>query len=88
MAGIGFVRDAQNTAKRNRDNLKNKRNFQQTYVTNEAPQQLKFKDATPEELEEFRINYIKKKKAERLRKAVLLVVIIAATGLFFTYLFS
>lgn len=85
-AGIGFVRDTQNNARRNRDNLKNKRNFQNS--SSEAPQQLKFKDATPEELEEFRINYIKKKKAERLRKTVLLVTVIAVTGFFFMYLFS
>lgn len=62
-SGIGFVRDAQINAKRNRDNLKKKRNFLRKDNPTEAPQKLKFKDASPEELEAFRSQFIKKKKA-------------------------
>ncbi len=76
-AGIGFVRDAQNNARQNRDNLKNKSNFERTYKNKFPTKELKFKEVTPEELEQFRTEFLKKKRTENIRTAFLTTLIFA-----------
>lgn len=80
-AGIGFVRDAQNNARQNRDNLKNKSNFERTFKNKFSTKELKFKQATPEELEQFRTEFLKKKSKENIRTAILTTLIFAAVAL-------
>lgn len=77
-AGLGFVRDAQNNAKQNRDNLKNKSNFEKTYTYKIPSKELKFKEATPEELKQFRTEFLKKKRNDNIRTAILKILIFAA----------
>lgn len=74
-AGIGFVRDAQNNAKRNRDNLKNKINFSRTYKLMPSQVNLKFKKATQEELDILKEQFLKKKKSLKVKKTILLFTI-------------
>ena len=74
-AGIGFVRDAQNRARQNRDNLKNKPNFQKTYKNKVQNKELKFKEGTPEEIEQFRIEFLKRKRLRTIKQAILMTII-------------
>lgn len=80
-AGIGFVRDAQNNARQNRDNLKSKSNFERTYKNKFPASELKFKEATPEELEQFRTEFLKKKQKENIRTAILTTLIFAVIAI-------
>ena len=70
-AGIGFVRDAQNNARQNRDNLRNKSNFERNYKNKFPTKELKFKEASIEELEQFRIEFLSQKRKENIRIAIL-----------------
>ncbi len=80
-AGIGFVRDAQNNARQNRENLKNKSNFKRTYKNKFPTTELKFKEATPEELEKFRTELLKNKRRENIRTAIITLLIFALIAL-------
>lgn len=80
-AGIGFVRDAQNNARQNRDNLKNKSNFERTYKNKFPTKEFKFKEATPEELEQFRTDFLKKKRKDNIRTTILTTLIFAMIAL-------
>ena len=80
-AGIGFVRDAQNNARQNRDNLKNKSNFERTYKNKFPTNELKFKEATPEELEQFRTEFLKKKRKENIRTGILTTLFFVAIAI-------
>ena len=76
MAGIGFVRDAVNNAKRNRDNLKNKSNFKKTYKAKTSNKKLIYKKATPEELEQYRLAFLEKQKRRRVKDIILFTSIV------------
>ncbi len=87
-AGIGFVRDALNNAKRNRDNLKNKPNFKKTYKVNTSNKKLIYKEATPEELEQYRLAFLEKQKRRRIKDVILfssiMIILIAVFRTLFT----
>lgn len=74
-AGIGFVRDALNSAKRNRDHLKSKSNFQQTYKTKTPHKALKFNKMSPDALASFKEGFKQKQRSRYIRDVVLAVVI-------------
>ena len=76
--GIGFVRDALNNAKRNRDNLKNKSNFIKTHKPKVSNSQLEFKKASKEELDQFRSEFLSKQKKRRRKDIFLFVSIIVS----------
>ncbi|MCP4456724.1 MAG: hypothetical protein GY816_01650 [Cytophagales bacterium] len=86
-AGLGFVRDAQNAARQNRNNLKNKSTFQRTYKNKTPKIELNFKESTPEELEQFRIEYLKEKRTRTRKHAIRMVIIFAALTLIIWQLF-
>lgn len=75
-AGIGFVRDAQNNARQNRDNLKNKRNFEQTHNIKSNNKVYTFKEATPEELAALKEKFLKDQRRDHLKKNILIMTII------------
>lgn len=75
MSGIGFVRDAQSNAKRNRDNLKNKTNFTKTYKSTTPNTELSYKEATPEELAKSKAQFAIKQRKRRIRDIILLISI-------------
>lgn len=70
MAGIGFVRDAQNTARANRENVKNRRNFTKTHKYKTPDYEYNFKKLSPEELRQFRVDYLAKKRKDNLKWAL------------------
>lgn len=78
--GIGFVRDAQNGARVNRANLKNKGNFQLTYKQKNSRKELVFKESTPQELEQFRAAFLKRKRLRAIKRAILMVLVFAGIG--------
>ena len=86
-AGLGFVRDAQNNAKRNRDNLKNKSNFTQTYKSKTPNRKLVYKESTPEELEEFRAQFLTKLRRKRIKDVMLLTSIVSVLLVVILFLF-
>lgn len=77
-AGIGFVRDALNSAKQNRNNLKNKRNFKKTYTLKNLNKDLRFKEGTPEEIAQFRKEFHRRKLIRTIKRAVLMAIIFGA----------
>ncbi|MCR9248858.1 MAG: hypothetical protein NXI20_00485 [bacterium] len=81
-AGIGFVRDAQNSARQNRDQLKNKSSFDKSLAGKGHSKPLKFKEATPEQMEKLRNELVETRKKETLRMIIvgtMLVVICTLT---------
>ena len=87
-AGIGFVRDAQNRARQNRDNLMNKSNFQKTYSNQVQNKELKLKEGTPEEIEQFRIEFLKKKRLRLIKRATLMTIAFAGVAFLMWQLFT
>lgn len=73
MSGIGFVRDAQTQARQNRDNLKNRSSFQKTYKFKIPKKRLRFKKATPEELERLRVNFLARKRQRTVNLAIAMI---------------
>lgn len=80
-AGIGFLRDAQNNARQNRDKLKNKGNFERTFRNKFRIKELKFKEVTPEQLEQFRTEFLKNKRKENIRTAILTTLIFSVVAI-------
>ncbi len=78
-AGYGFLRDAQNNAKQNRENLKSRteKRKNQAFKSSEPP---KYKEATPEELDQFREKLLKEKRREKWIRTSLLLSLIAIFG--------
>lgn len=84
-AGYGFLRDAQNNAKKNRENLKDRteKRKNQTYKSGNP---LKFKEASTEELENYRLKLLRQKKKEKNARTILLLTLIIIFGSLFYYL--
>ena len=81
-AGYGITKHAKDLAKLNRNNVKNRGNFQRTYKNKFPTTDLKFNNATPEELEQFRTEFLRKKRKRNIRTALLTTlffVVIAIT---------
>ncbi|WP_421764037.1 hypothetical protein [Ekhidna sp.] len=87
-AGLGFVRDALNNAKRNRNNLKNKPNFKQTYKAKTPNTQLNYRKSSPEELAQFKAEFIQKQKLRRRKDILLFGTIILGLVTLVWYLFT
>jgi len=88
MAGFGFVRDAQNSAKQNRANLKNKINFSKTQSNMFPNKELKFKEATPEELISLRKQFLDKERVLVIKRRLLFVVVFLVVPLIIWMLLS
>ena len=56
-AGYGITKHAKDLAKLNRNNAKNRGNFQRTYKNKFPDYEFNFNELSPEELEKFRIKY-------------------------------
>ena len=87
-AGIGFVRDAQNNARQNRDNLKIKRNFEQTHKSKTTNKAYTFKEATPEELAAWKKKFLNQQRRDNLIKNVLAIAIIVMLSLVALWIFT
>lgn len=87
-AGIGFVRDAQNSARQNRDQLKNKSNFDKSSAGKGHSKQLKFKEATPEQLEKLRNELAETRKNETLRMIIVGTMLVAICTITIWFLIS
>lgn len=87
MAGIGFVRDAQTQAKQNRENLKNKTNFQRTYKPKFPKKALRFKKVTPEELQRFRTRFLMRQKQQKAKTIYKMLIAFGVIGLMIWFLF-
>lgn len=87
-AGLGFVRDAQNNARRNRDNLKNKSNFTQKYKFKAPNTQLNYQEASPEELAQFKADFLQKQKIRRRKDILLFSTVIIGILTLVWYLFT
>ena len=79
-AGYGIVKHAKDLARLNRNKVKNRGNFQRTYKNKFPDYDFNFKELSPDELEEFRIQYLKKRKREKIRSAILTVAITLLLG--------
>ena len=77
-AGYGITKHAKDLAKLNRSNVKDRSNFRRTYKNKFPDKDLKFKEATPEELRQFRIEFLKKKRKDKFRTTILTTLILAA----------
>jgi hypothetical protein len=77
--GLGFVRDAQKSFEKNRQLFKSKGAFQRNKdnATGDAAN-LKFKEATAEEIAQFRAEFLKNKRLENIRAGIISAVVIAA----------
>lgn len=80
--GAGFSRDSQKSSQQNRA-LRQKNGPFERIAKNKFinPPALKFKEATPEELEQLKQDFLKQKKAENQRTALRLAALLAALGL-------
>ncbi len=87
-AGIGFVRDAQNSARQNRDQLKNKSNFDKSTTGKAQSKPLKFKEASPEQLEKLRNELAETRKKETLRMIIVGTILVAICTLTIWFLIS
>ena len=79
-AGYGMVKHAKDLARLNRSNVKNRGNFQRTYKNKIPEYDLNFNELSPEELREFRINYLKKRKRQNVRSLTLTVALLLVLG--------
>ncbi len=79
-AGYGIVKHAKDLARLNRKNAKNRGNFQRTYKNKFPDYDFNFNELSPEELEEFRIQYLKKSKRENIRTVLLTIAITLILG--------
>lgn len=84
-AGYGFLRDAQNNAKQNRENLKarTEKRKNQTFKATRPP---KFKEASKEELDAYRENLLKQKKKEKTARTLLLLALVIIFSSLFYFL--
>ena len=80
-AGYGITKHAKDLAKLNRSNAKNRGNFQRTYKNKFPTKDLKFNNATPEELEQFRTEFLQKKRKRNIRTALLTTLFFVAIAI-------
>jgi hypothetical protein len=82
MAGEGFAMDANKRMQQNRALQKSRPSFQRMEGSKSINStELKFKEITPEELEQFRTEFLKKKRKENIRTAILTTLFFVAIGI-------